>query len=365
MNGIAVTEFRRGEPLFVKGSPARAMYFIVSGTVEVVDGHKIEKVSTGGVLGAVEFLRQEPYRETALCATDTSVLSLNEENIAEFFQRQPQLGLILLKAVAAYIPGPVEQREPSQAAPSQQLPSSLRELLPEGHPQRDAKRPDSDGEYLYVKAVQCPVCGASFSTQCVRESRLITEKICPDFRVISAGFEPLWYYAWVCPECLYAQPAGQFEQIGPGAAGKIRGQQQRYPLKGTFQFSANRTLQEVFLSYFLVLRTFEMMGAPPAQFGNVWLRLLWLYEDMGEQEWASRAAEKALAYFEKAIVSGVRSDTGDQRLFLIMAELCLRLGKRNEALRYLWEVLNIKGGSERYRRQASDRVQDIRSASQL
>ena len=85
---------------------------------------------------------------------------------------------------------------------------------------------------------------------------------------------------------------------------------------------------------------------------------------MGEQNWAQQAAEKALAYFEEAIVSGRRSDEGDQRLFLIMAELCLRLGKRDEALRYLWEVLSIKGGSERYRRQASDRIQDIRSAIQ-
>jgi uncharacterized protein (DUF2225 family) len=364
LNGFAVTEFRRGEPLFVKGNPAREMYFIVTGTVELVDGHTVEKLSTGGVVGAVEFLRQEPYKTSALCVNDTSVLVLNEENLPEFFQRQPQLGFILLKAVAAYIPSSVERRGQAQAAPQRQLHQSLRELLPPGHPQSDAQRPESDGEFLYIKTVQCPVCQASFSTHSIRESRLMTERICPDFRVINGGFEPLWYHAWVCPECLYAQPANQFEQISPTIAGKIRGQQQRYPLKGDFQFSASRTLQEVFLSYFLVLRTLEFMGAPAVQFGNTWLKLLWLYEDMGEQNWAQQAAEKALAYFEEAIVSGRRSDEGDQRLFLIMAELCLRLGKRDEALRYLWEVLSIKGGSERYRRQASDRIQDIRSAIQ-
>ena len=109
MNGFAVTEFRRGEPLFVKGNPAREMYFIVTGTVELVDGHTVEKLSTGGVVGAVEFLRQEPYKTSALCVNDTSVLVLNEENLPEFFQRQPQLGFILLKAVAAYIPSSVER----------------------------------------------------------------------------------------------------------------------------------------------------------------------------------------------------------------------------------------------------------------
>lgn len=364
MNGIAVTEFRRGEPLFVKGSPAREMYFIVTGTVELVDGSTIEKLSTGGVLGAVEFLRQEPYRASALCVTDTSVLVLNEENLPEFFQRQPQLGVILLKAVAAYIPKAAQPSGQVPTAPEQQLPRSLLELLPPNHPNRDIRRPDSDAEFLYVKTVECPVCRTSFSAHSVRESRLMTERICPDFRVININFEPLWYYVWVCPECLYAQPTNQFEQITATAAGKIRGQQQRYPLKGTFQFSTNRTLQEVFLSYFLVLRTLEFMSAPPVQFGNIWLRLLWLYEDLEEHQWAKQAAEKALAYFDEAIVSGVRSDAGDQRLFIIMAELCLRLDKRNEALRYLYEVLNIRGGSERYRRQASDRIQDIRSQVQ-
>ena len=129
MNGFAVTEFRRGEPLFVKGNPAREMYFIVTGTVELVDGHTVEKLSTGGVVGAVEFLRQEPYKTSALCVNDTSVLVLNEENLPEFFQRQPQLGFILLKAVAAYIPSSVERRGQAQAAPQRQLHQSLRELL--------------------------------------------------------------------------------------------------------------------------------------------------------------------------------------------------------------------------------------------
>ena len=243
----------------------------------------------------------------------------------------------------------------------QQLPESLLEILPPGHPQSEVRRPASDTDFLYAKTVECPVC-AAFSVFSIRESRLVTEKICPDFRVISSNFELLWYYAWVCPECLYAQPYTQFEQLSPMVAERIRGQQQRYPLKGQFQFSSNRTLQEVFLSYFLVLRTFEFMNAPPAQFGNMWLRLLWLYEDLGDQRWARQAAEKALAYFNEAVMTGLRSDAGDQKLFLIMAELSLRLDRRSEALRYLREVLNIKGGSERYRRQASDRIHDLRIA---
>lgn len=364
MNGIAVTEFRRGEPLFVKGHMAREMYFIVTGTVEVIDGTEIERVTTGGVLGAVEFLRQQPYSASALCASDTNVLVLNEDNITEFFQRQPQLGLILLKAVAAHIPSSDDgnaSREPVDDKPVQQLPTSLMGLFPKGHPMPEDRRPDSDGEFLYAKMVECPVCGSSFSTLSIRESRVITKEHRYDFRMIAENFEPLWYYAWVCPDCLFAHPYTQFDRVSKTVAGKIRGQQQRYPLTGTFQFSDSRTLKEVFLSYFLILRTFELMNAPAVQFGNTWLRLLWLYEDLGDEKWVKLAAENAMKYFDEAIISGVRSEAEDQRLFMIMAELCLRLDKPNEALRYLREVIALRG-NERYRRQASDRIQDLRSA---
>lgn len=362
MSGIPVTEYRRGEPLFVKGHPAREMYFIVTGTVEIIDGSRIERLSTGGVVGAVEFLRQIPYRTSALCATKTSVIALNDDNLVEFLQSQPQLGVILIKSVAAQVPNDVEGENAVQQEPKQQLPKELMDLLPAGHPTSEEQRPVSDEEFLYAKAVECPVCSTAFSVLSIRESRLITKEVCPDFRIINENFEPLWYHVWVCPSCLYAQSSNQFEKIRSIAAGKIRGLQQRYPLRGTFQFSSSRTLTEVFLSYFLMLRTLEMMDAPPVQYGNTWLRLLWLYEDLGERNWAKQAAEKALKYFEEAIMSGVRSEAEDQRLFIIMAELCLRLDKPNDSIRYLREVVGMRGGNERYKRQASDRIQDLRSS---
>lgn len=362
MSGIPVSEYRSGEPLFVKGHQAREMYFIVTGTVELIDGSRIERVSTGGVVGAVEFLRQIPYTTSALCVSKTSVIALNEDNLVEFLQSQPQLGVILLKSVAAQVPGAAEGEREVQREPEQKLPQGLMELFPAGHPTPEVRRPESDEEFLYAKAVECPVCGTSFSVLSIRESRLVTKQVCPDFRVINENFEPLWYHVWVCPSCLYAQSYNQFEKIRSTATGKIRGLQQRYPLKGTFQFSPSRTLKEVFLSYFLMLRTLEMMDAPAVQVGNTWLRLLWLYEDLGEEKWAKQAAEKALKYFEEGVMSGVRSEAEDQRLFVIMAEICLRLGRLNEAMRYLREVVSMRGGNERYKRQASDRIQDLRSS---
>ena len=61
-----------------------------------------------------------------------------------------------------------------------------------------------------------------------------------------------------------------------------------------------------------------MMDAPLSSLAIA--RLLWLYEDL-EKKWAKQAAEKALKYFEEGVMSGVRSEAEDQRLFVIMTEI--------------------------------------------
>ena len=137
----------------------------------------------------------------------------------------------------------------------QQLPESLLEILPPGHPQSEVRRPAGDTDFLYAKTVECPVCHAAFSVFSIRESRLVTEKICPDFRVISSNFELLWYLCLgFALSVLYAQPYTQFEQLSPMVAGRI-GDSSALSSKGVGSVLVEPpTLQEVILSYFLVLQ---------------------------------------------------------------------------------------------------------------
>ena len=97
------------------------------------------------------------------------------------------------------------------------------------------------------------------------------------------------------------------------------------------------------------------------QWGNIWLRLVWLYEDRECAELKQYAAQQALKFFDEAMSTTWRSEAGDQKLYVIMGELCLRLGQSEEAFRYFRNAATIQHGDERYRRAAVDRIQDLRS----
>ncbi|HKM17637.1 MAG: DUF2225 domain-containing protein [Firmicutes bacterium] len=358
MSRLQVVKLSAGTELFAHGQVPDAMYFILQGTVEIANEHS-DLLGQGGLVGAVPFLNQIPARARACCVTDTELFKLTENNIITLFKRHPEIGLKILKALAAEVVGEVHRPETAAVKPKP-LPTDLAQVLPAGHPQFMEAAPDTHGKYIFDTEAVCPVCSTRFPAVRVRNSRLVTARVEPDFRILYQDMEPLWYYVWVCPQCAYAYPYKQFGKIPHRQLAKVE-----KALRGVdpvkFQFSPRRTLDEVFLAYYLALNTFGLANAAPEQFGNLWMRLVWLYEDAEAQEWVEHAVQQALQHFEKALVSGRRSDAGDQKLYILIAELHQRLGQREAALRYLLEAVNLRRGSEGYRRLAADRIPDLRA----
>lgn len=356
MSKLKIEHKPRGTLLYAKGQPADAMYFIVQGTVEIT-GEQTELVGRGALLGALDFLNQLTRSQSARCITDTDLLVITKNNIISLFQTQPRFGYAVLKAVAAEAVG--SEQAKAEPEPAKLQPLTLEQVLPAGHPQFEITAPSEFDNYTFYTNAVCPVCAAEFPAVRLWESRLITKRVAPDFRVLYENMEPLWYYIWVCPSCSYAYPHKQFNKLSHVRALKLRNSKDAGNC--SFTFSPRRTLDEVFLSYYLTLNTFNLVEAAPHLFGNLWMRLVWLYEDCDQPEWAADAAEKALQYFQESLVSGRWSDAGDQRLYIIMAELHLRLNQKEEALRCYMEAANLRQGNARYCRLAADRIQDLRS----
>lgn len=368
MTGVKVTHLKRGDLLFSKGQSAKVMYFVLSGSVQIIEENNTDALSTGAIIGAIEFLNNRRFHYSARCASDVMLLVLDEKLMIELFRKQSQIGYNILKAVAAEIPPNgqeldidtnTEAAAPVQAV-TEDIPVTLRQLLPEGHPTFDLRVSAAHDHYIFAKDIMCPICDTSFSGIRIRESRLLTKEVMNDSRIIYEDFEPLWYYILVCPNCLFAYPHKQFAKLSHSFKEKVRKAKVNDPIQGVFKFSPQRTLNEVILSYYLALHTYEQFKVPAQQLGNLWLRLVWLYEDGDCSEWAKWAAERALAYFEETVVSSWRSEAGYQEIYVIMAELCIRLGLNEDALRHLLEAVNMRQGNERYRRIASDRIHDLR-----
>jgi uncharacterized protein (DUF2225 family) len=356
-----VRSFSKGTVLFSAGEQASSLYFILEGRVLAVKEQQQVALGPGGFLGAVPFFEESPHIYTAICTTEVTALTFTRENSRDLVAKQPLIALSLLRELALQVPQTEElvfiqgrQDEPAQTTSDQ-------ELLPAGHPALEGTVPLEYGDLLFSSEVDCPVCETRFTATRTRTSRLQLEEQKPDFRNVYRNFEPNFFYLWVCPQCLFTYPERQYNRVPQRVVHRWKAAVAANPPKASFEFDTPRTLQQVFASYFLAMKTYEAVGAGPELWANLWLRLLWMYEDLEEEEWARKAAEQARKYFAESLATTARSAAGDQRVYLILGELDLRLGDRAEAFRNFHAAATITGGDPRTKRLASDRIQSLRA----
>lgn len=356
----------RGTVLFSPGEMAASVYFVLEGNVLVSRSAENVELGAGAILGEVAFFKEKEHFYKAVCLTDVKVLQLTEKNLENIFRKQPRLAYYLLRELAWVVPSDLEKMEFFQGVldkPEDDA-TSLDRVLPEGHPVFSERASMAHNDFLFTTEVTCPICKTSFLGIRMRTSRLRVREHRPDFRTIYEDFDANLYYIWVCPHCLFAYPERQYDRIPRGSINRGKTYWQENPSTDTFVFDGQRTFHQVILSYYLALRTFEIVEATPEQWANLWLRLVWLYEDLGEEDLMQEAAENALGYFEKAMSQTSRSVAGDQQLYIIMGELSLRLGKEGKSFRYFHGAATMRAGDPRFRRMAADRIQDLRKLRQ-
>ena len=364
MTANNIRSFARGTALFSSGDPAVAAYFLLDGKVLVVRGEERLNLGPGAFLGAVAFFQEKAHTYTALCSSEVTAAVITKENSREIAAKQPAVVLSLLRELALQVPeteeltffqGRLEEKVEAQAA---------RQILPDGHPVFSGTVPVEYGDLLFAVEAECPACGTKFSAMRTRVSRLQLAEQKPDFRTVYRNFEPNYFYLWVCPKCWFAYPERLFGRVAERAVRKWQEAVEAEPPTGTFEFSVPRAIQEAITAYYLAMRTYEVIGAPPDLWANLWLRLVWIYEDLQAGDLALKAAERARDYFAKTMATTAHTAAGDQRLHLILGELDLRLGRQGEAFRNFHAAATMSGGDTRLKRAAADRIQDLRGESQ-
>ena len=91
LNESAFTEFPKGHVVFRQGSPCEAIFLIVSGRCEArAVGGLVERIfGSGDTMGERAFLNREPYRFTAVVATDCVVLRISTVELQTLFDDDP------------------------------------------------------------------------------------------------------------------------------------------------------------------------------------------------------------------------------------------------------------------------------------
>lgn len=84
---------RTGEVIFKKGEESKAMYFVVSGEVEIKldDDESPKSVKGGDFFGEIGILYKKPRTGTVTAKNYVELLQLDEKDIEVFFESHPQL----------------------------------------------------------------------------------------------------------------------------------------------------------------------------------------------------------------------------------------------------------------------------------
>ncbi len=378
-----VKKYNSDEIFFNAGDPGHEMYIILKGRVGVyitsIDGFPImvTELISGDFFGEMSLLEGQPRSATIGAIEDTIVLVINESNFEQVITQQPNLAYRIMKGMSSRVrqlnedlgqlkQGKAEERKAYRAPAKKIKPSAEildKSLFPPEHKSYPMEAPIADNNLLFDRDVQCPVCEEDFKAKNVRSSKLRLDKVENDLRQRFVDFDPLWYLVWTCPNCYYSNFNFEFKQVPEAFKKKLLEQGKQLKTKVRLQFSEPRKIDEVFLSYYLMLQSLQASGKPsPSETAKVWLRLSWLYSDAGDQEMYLYASRKALDMFKDSYYN-TRRDTSveqDQRLSLLLGELSMRLGEDTEALKFFRGAIARKGGNNTINRQAEDRIRDLK-----
>jgi CRP/FNR family transcriptional regulator, cyclic AMP receptor protein len=106
---------RRGQILFSKGDAATAVYYILSGAIKLVDHGTV--LRKGEIFGEMAMFTVNGRRtDTAICATDAELATIDESTVWRALQDSPEFGLYLIQRLVERSNAPGAVRADSAGA---------------------------------------------------------------------------------------------------------------------------------------------------------------------------------------------------------------------------------------------------------
>lgn len=366
-NQSNVKVFPAGTVILQEGpSSPKAMIVVLQGNVGVFRNYGMNtqtqtKVLTqGNVHGELSLFLGHDHRDTLVALTNSAALIVDRRNIAEFFSKQSSLAITVIEGLCRKMSDPNYFKEEASAGDSHRRSS----LFPESHGNYTLPM-NNDNELLFPTKTTCPLCGHTFDTLTIFESRLRRETTDPDQRVRYQGIEPLYYEIMTCPNCFLSASAGKFEEVPRSAANSIMQQVGPYKLEMYIRTGKDRDTFTVFAGYYLALLCapyiyddYQMTTA------TLWLKISRLYQDVEDGQLFLYATQKALDDYLYSYEYLNVNEKQSQQLCYMIGEMYFRLGDYEKSRQYLFMAKTNKEGTPLMQRQADLRIDDVRDAMQ-
>jgi CRP/FNR family cyclic AMP-dependent transcriptional regulator len=95
------TSYAPGQYVFKAGDPGEAMYIVIEGEVEILDGSiLLETSGQGSIVGELALIDDEPRSATAVAKTECKLVVVDRRRFQYMVQETPLFALSVMKVLA-------------------------------------------------------------------------------------------------------------------------------------------------------------------------------------------------------------------------------------------------------------------------
>jgi CRP/FNR family cyclic AMP-dependent transcriptional regulator len=99
--GAPTLSFKAGDVIFREGDPAKALYIVKSGQVEIRLGNRLlDTLPELSIFGEMALIDHNPRSATAVAATDTTLVPVDEKQFLFLVSRTPYFALNVMRVLA-------------------------------------------------------------------------------------------------------------------------------------------------------------------------------------------------------------------------------------------------------------------------
>lgn len=246
-----------------------------------------------------------------------------------------------------------------------------------GKAEEKEKSSFQEEDNIFDKTFTCPVCDSEFKTKQVKSGKVKLLNLDPDLRPVYQYMDPLKYDAIVCPICGFSA-LNRFFKYVTGAQAQLIKKNISANFKGMKDNGPIFTYDDALARHKLALVNAIVKKSKNSERAYTCLKTAWILRGKAEnlpqntpdykKELEALEKEeldflsKAYVGFEEAFSTESFPLCGmdESTMTLLMAELSRRLGKYDEASRWVSRVLISKEASERIKEKARDIKEKIK-----
>lgn len=362
-----VKPYAKGSVIVQAGDQNGELFLLLQGSAGVYKNYRmngeavVTVLSQGGAFGEMALFLGKAQEHTLVALTDSVILSVSRKNVGEFFASRPDAAFGIVEGICRRSEQLRDMLEKYEIEHSDQAASQVSSLFPEGHGSYKLELNNTNQELLYPQKCTCPLCGHNFESLTVISTKLRMERTDSDLRTRYKDIEPIYYDIITCPNCFLSATNDQFADISKRWMEDINQKVGPYKLELEIKTGPYRDAFTVFAGYYLALRCASVcFDNHQLVTANLWLRLSRIYRDCEDANMARYAWEKALADYNYAYEHFHIPEKQSQQLCYLIGDLYHKLGDLDSARNFFFLVKTNKAGTIVLKRQADQRLDEIR-----